>query len=80
MSAARTFGFGILGAVIGAAAGVGLGLIGGLGYAELASVSGFEGYSGFVVAYWMLGGLIAGIVLGIPIAIKQSRRGQGRHR
>jgi hypothetical protein len=75
MSAVRTFGFGLLGSVLGAVAGVSLGLLGGLGYTELASVSGFEGYSGFVVAYWMLGGLVMGAIAGIIIAFKRARRG-----
>jgi hypothetical protein len=74
MSAARTFGFALLGAVIGVTTGAGLGLLGGLGYTELASVSGFEGYSGFVVGYWMLAGLVLGLVAGIFAGVKLSRR------
>ncbi len=74
MSAARTFGFALLGAVIGAATGAGLGLLGGLGHTELASVSGFEGYSGFVVAYWMLAGCVLGLLVGIFAGVKLARR------
>ena len=65
MSALRTTGLALLGAVVGAVAGGGLGLGGGLAYTELASVSGFEGYSGFVVAYWMLAGIILGLLAGL---------------
>jgi hypothetical protein len=77
MSAGRTFGFGLLGAVIGAATGAGAGLLGGLGYTELMQTSSFEGYSGFVVGFWMLGGLVVGLIAGIPIAIKLSRHRSG---
>ena len=74
MALARTLGFSLLGVVVGAATGTGLGLLGGLGYTEIASASGFEGYSGFVVAYWMLGGLVFGMITGIVVALKLSRK------
>lgn len=74
MSTARTFGFALLGAVIGAATGAGLGLLGGLGYTELANVSGFEGYSGFMVGYWILAGLVVGLFTGILAGVRLSRR------
>jgi hypothetical protein len=77
MSAGRTFGFGLMGAIIGAAMGAGLGLLGGLGYTELVQVSGFEGYSSFVVVYWILGGLVFGLIAGIPIALRIARRKPG---
>lgn len=71
MSAGRRVGFGLLGAIAGTALGGGAGLLGGLGYTQLAATSSFEGYSGFVVAYWILGGglfgLIAGIVAGVRL-------------
>lgn len=74
MSAAISFGLGLLGAIICAATGAGLGLLGGLGYTELASVSGFEGYSGFVVGYWILAGLVLGILIGFFAGMKLARR------
>jgi hypothetical protein len=61
MSAGRAIGLGLLGAVLGAILGCGLGLGGGLAYTQLAQTSGFEGYSGFVVAYWLLAGGILGL-------------------
>jgi hypothetical protein len=73
-SAGRSFGFSVLGAVIGAATGAGIGLMGGLSFAELANVSGFEGGSGFVVAYWMLGGLIIGLCVGVFSGLRLARR------
>ena len=48
MSAGRRIGFALLGLVLGAATG---GLLGGFAFTGLAETSGFEGYSGFVVAY-----------------------------
>jgi hypothetical protein len=51
MSARRIMGLTLLGLLVGAAVGCGLGFLGGLAYIELAKVSGFEGESGFVVAY-----------------------------
>jgi hypothetical protein len=74
MSSGRVLGFGILGAVVGGATGTALGLLGGLGYTEVANVSGFEGLSGFVVGYWILGGLILGVIAGVPVAINLLNR------
>jgi hypothetical protein len=73
-SVGRSFGFSLLGAIVGAATGAGLGLLGGLGYTELASVSGFEGESGFVVGYWMLGGLLVGLCVGVYSGLRLARR------
>jgi hypothetical protein len=59
-------GGGILGGI--------LGLLGGLGYTELAGTSGFEGYSGFVVVFWMLGGILIGIIIGPILVLRRVRR------
>jgi hypothetical protein len=64
MSTGRVIGLGVLGAVIGAIAGGALGLGGGLAYTDLANTSGFEGYSGYVVALWMLAGSVVGLLGG----------------
>lgn len=74
MSAGRTFGLGLLGAVAGGASGGGLGLLGGLAYTSLADVSGFEGLSGYAVAFWMLGGIVLGLILGIVAGVALARR------
>ena len=65
MSAGRKIAFGLLGLVAGAVAGGGLGLGGGLAWTELMNTSSFEGYSGYVVAFWMLGGILIGSVAGL---------------
>lgn len=72
MPAGRRIGFGFFGAVAGAMLGGGAGLLGGLGYVELAQVTSFEGYSGYVVVLWMLAGILAGLVAG---AVFGARRG-----
>jgi hypothetical protein len=64
MSAGRMLGFGLLAAILGTMLGGGLGLAGGLAFTELADTSGFEGYSGYVAAYWMLAGGLLGLVVG----------------
>ena len=74
MSTVRTTGFALLGLLFGAVAGGGLGLIGGLAYTELANISGFEGYSGFVVAYWILGGIVLGLIAGLIAGLRWSGR------
>ena len=74
MSAGRTIGFAVLGLLLGAIAGGIVGLLGGLGFTELAGTSGFEGYSGFVVAYWILGGIILGLIAGLIAGLRLSRR------
>lgn len=74
MSTGRTIAFGLLGLLLGGVAGGGIGLLGGLAYTELAATTGFEGYSGFVVAGWMLAGIVIGMVAGLVAGIKRSRR------
>ncbi|MFN4141342.1 hypothetical protein [Aestuariivirga sp.] len=63
----------LLGVVLGAVVGGGAGLLGGLAYTELAATSGFEGYSGFVVAYWLVAGIILGMIAGPIIAARRLR-------
>lgn len=60
----RKIGFGFLGAILGGIGGGLLGLGGGLAWITLAATSSFEGYSGFVAGYWMLGGVVGGLVAG----------------
>ena len=60
--------------LFGAMAGAVAGVLGGLGYTELANTSGFEGYSGFVVAFWMLAGTAIGMIFGLIVAYKLARR------
>ncbi len=72
MSAGRRIGFGFFGAVAGAMLGGGAGLLGGLGWVELARTSSFEGYSGYVVVYWIVGGLLLGFLVG---AVAGAKRG-----
>lgn len=74
MSTGRTIAFGLLGLLLGGVAGGGIGLLGGLAYTELAATTGFEGYSGFVVAGWMLAGIVIGMISGLVAGIKRSRR------
>ena len=54
MSVAGRAALALLGLVLGGVAGGVVGLLGGLAYTELAGTSSFEGYSGFVVAFWIL--------------------------
>lgn len=74
MSMARTFGFVLFGTLLGAACGGVLGLGGGLAYTELAATSGAEGYSGYVVVYWILAGILLGLVAGGVAGAKWPRR------
>ena len=74
MAMGHRVGLAFAGMLLGAAAGAGVGLLGGLGYTALADTSGFEGYSGFVVGFWMLGGIAAGMILGLIATYKISRR------
>jgi hypothetical protein len=74
MSAGRSIGFALLGLILGAIVGGGVGLLGGLGYTGLAQTSGFEGYSGFVAAYWMLGGIVVGLIAGVIFGTRLARR------
>lgn len=68
MSLARRLAFAVLGITLGASGGGVAGLLGGLAYTEIAHTSGFEGYSGFVVAFWMLGGIVLGMIAGLVVA------------
>jgi hypothetical protein len=65
MSAGRKIAFGLLGLVGGTVAGGALGLGGGLAWTELMNTSSFEGYSGFVVVYWILAGIVLGGAAGL---------------
>jgi hypothetical protein len=73
MAAGRRIGFAILGMFIGLVAGGFLGLIGGLGYTQLAGTSSFEGYSGYVVGFWIFGGMLAGLTAGLLFGIRLGR-------
>ena len=73
MSLARRLGFAALGITLGAFAGGVLGLLGGLAYTEIAATSGFEGYSGFVVAFWILGGIVLGMIAGLAVAYRLAK-------
>jgi uncharacterized BrkB/YihY/UPF0761 family membrane protein len=70
MSLVRRLAFAVLGIALGASAGGVAGLLAGLAYTEIAATSGFEGYSGFVVAFWMLGGVVIGMIAGLFVAYK----------
>ena len=70
MSLARRLAFAILGLSLGSSGGGIAGLLVGLAYIEIAGTSGFEGYSGFVVAFWTLGGVTIGMIVGLVIAYK----------
>ena len=70
MSLARRLGFALLGITLGSAGGGIAGLLGGLAYTEIAGTSGFEGYSGFVVVFWLLGGVVIGMIAGLIVAYK----------
>ena len=74
MSTGRRIGFALLGLLLGGVAGGGLGLLGGLAYTELADTSGFEGYAGFVVAFWMLGGIVFALIAGLVAGLRWSHR------
>ena len=70
MSMARRLGFAALGITLGSSGGGIIGLLAGLGYIEIADTTGFEGYSGFVVVFSMLGGVAIGMILGLVLAYK----------
>lgn len=74
MSATRRIGFSLLGMLLGLIAGGLLGLLGGLAYTTLAETSGFEGYSGYVVGFWILGGLMAGLICGLILGFRYAHR------
>lgn len=62
---------GIFEVTLGGVAGGGLGLGGGLAWITTMGTSSFEGYSGFVVAYWLLGGIVVGIVAGVWMGVRR---------
>lgn len=79
MNVAKVIALGLLGVIAGMVAGGLIGLGGGLAWTTLSHTSSFEGYSGFVAAYWMLAGIIlgglAGLILGVRLAVRASRPG-----
>ena len=70
MSIARRLAYAVLGITLGSAGGGVAGLLAGLAYTEIAGTSGFEGYSGFVVAFWILGGVVTGTIAGLIAAYR----------
>ena len=74
MAIGRSIGFAVLGLLLGGVVGGGAGLLGGLGYTQLAETSGFEGYSGYVVAMWMLAGIVIGMIAGVVVGLRRSWR------
>jgi hypothetical protein len=66
MTTGRKIGIVILFPLIGGL----LGFLGGLAWTELAATSGFEGYSGFVVVYWLFAGIILGLAAGLIAAFR----------
>lgn len=75
MSIARRLGFAVLGLTLGSSGGGIAGLLAGLAYIEIAQTSGFEGYSGFVVGFWILGGIVIGMIAGLIVAFKFVKSG-----
>jgi hypothetical protein len=73
MSIARRLAFAVLGLTLGSSGGGVAGLLAGLAYIEIAGTSGFEGYSGFVVAFWILGGVVIGMIGGLVVAYRFAR-------
>jgi len=71
---ARRLALAALGITLGSSGGGVVGLLAGLAYIEIADTSGFEGYSGFVVAFWMLGGVAIGMMLGLVFAYRLARK------
>ena len=67
MSTGRKIAYVLLGPLIGGF----VGFLGGLAWTELADTSGFEGYSGFVVVYWLLAGVVLGLITGLFIAVRR---------
>jgi hypothetical protein len=66
MTTGRKIGTVILSPLIGGL----LGFLGGLAWTELAATSGFEGYSGFVVIYWLFAGVMLGLIAGLIAAFR----------
>ncbi|WP_210527222.1 hypothetical protein [Rubellimicrobium arenae] len=77
MALGRKVGFAFLGALLGAMAGGLAGLVAGLVYTEGAATSGFEGYSGYVVALSMLLGIAVGMVAGVIVGWSRATRRDG---
>jgi len=74
MTLMRRLGLAALGIALGSSGGGVAGLLAGLAYIEIAGTSGFEGYSGFVVAFWILGGVTIGMIFGLVVAYKLARK------
>ncbi len=72
----RRIGFALLGLILGGAIGGGAGLLSGLLYAHLANTPSFEGLSGHVVVFWMLGGIVLGLLTGTVLGWRFARRRQ----
>jgi hypothetical protein len=72
MSLGRKIGFGVLGLFIGLVAGAAIGLGCGLAWITLAETSSFEGYSGFVVGFWILGGAAVGALAGMLLLLRKA--------
>lgn len=72
MSVARSLGLAFLGLLLGGLAGGLIGLLGGLGYTSLAATSSFEGYSGYLVAFWMLVGILIGMIAGAIMGFRRA--------
>ena len=66
MSAGRKFLLILAGPLIGGVTG----LLGGLGWTELAATTGFEGYSRFVVVYWIAAGTLLGLAAGVYATVR----------
>jgi hypothetical protein len=77
MALGRAIGFAAIGLFAGAVLGGAAGLAGGLGYISLAETSGFEGYAGFVVLYWILAGIVLGAIAGAIGGVLLAHRGDG---
>ena len=69
MSPAHRIGFALLGLMVGSSGGAAVGLLAGLAHIEIQSRR-FEGYAGFVVAFWILGGTIIGAIAGLVLAYR----------
>jgi hypothetical protein len=74
MALGHKIGLLLIGLLAGGIAGGLVGLCAGLAHTQLASVSGFEGYSGYMVAYWILAGIAFGALVGIVLAVRRAHR------
>ena len=70
----RAVGYGLVGLVLGAVGGFWLGLMLGLIYTELASVSCFEGLCGYVAAAIVAGGAALGVLIGAGYGFRRGAR------